>query len=205
MTSKPKILIAIDPGSQKTGVAVMRIIAREGYLPNASEVTLLDVSGLIRTRRRDELPVRLYDIATQLTAILTNCIGFHFQVMDLVGIVVEDPRDFPNQIRRRTADGPDVKVSTSAGTHVTLGAAFGVCLTVAQQVASQHALGTVQMMGSQKWWPRNGSKKLSHDDARDWIARSWPGLEGKGDDVVFAGGMGLQWYVHHHLNQSRKP
>ena len=111
--------------------------------------SITDVSGLIRTHRRDELPVRLYDIATQLTAILTNTIAFHHRVMPIIGIVVEDPRDFPNQIRRRlssvdrlkgtTKPATSTSVATSAGTHVTLGAAFGVCLAVAQQIASQHA------------------------------------------------------------------
>lgn len=201
-TPDPKILIAIDPGSHKTGLAAISITSRPGYLPNGSEVELLEGTTLIRAKQRDPLSIRLHDIACQLQQQIGHIMSFNM-LRRLIAFVVEDPRDFPTQIRRRVSTTPSAKesqvVATSAGTHVTLGAAFGICLATAQQISSTHDIGPVETMGSQKWWPRDGRKKLSHAGAHAFLLSRWPGLKGHGEDVVFAAGMGLQWYIHNRL------
>lgn len=205
MPALPNIVIAIDPGTHKTGVAALVITSGEGYMPNGREVALLPSSELIRSAGRD-LAERLADLARQVRyqveAARREAITAG-GVSQPLAIVVEDPRDFPGRISSRGPGGGGGQ-RTSTATNVTIGAGFGICLAEAHQVA--HA-GTPQIrvatQSSQQWYPRRG-RKLTHEAARDFLKDTYPVLQGQPDDVVFAAGMGLYWYTHTYLTSRLK-
>ena len=202
----PNIVIAIDPGTHKTGVAALVIRSGAGYMPNGREVELLPSSELIRAKGRD-LAERLSDLGRQVRYQLQGALRetvTEAGVTQPLAIVVEDPRDFPGRIGSR-GSGPSSGQRTSTSTNVTIGAGFGICLAEAHNVG--HAatpLIRVATQPSQRWYPRNGGRKLTHDTARMWLQSTYPVLEDQPEDVVFAAGMGLYWYTHTYLTSRLK-
>ena len=203
MSALPNIVIAIDPGTHKTGVAALVITSGEGYMPNGGEVELLPSSDMIRSKGKD-LAERLADLGRQVRYQVQAA---HREAITEAGVtqplavVIEDPRDFPGRATR--AGGGSVRTSTS--THVTIGAGFGICLAEAYNVA--HAATPCFMVTtqpSQKWWPKQRGRKMLHDQARAWLERTYPILQGQPEDVIFAAGMGLHWYTNTYLTSRLK-
>ena len=210
MPALPNIVIAIDPGTHKTGVAALVIRSGEGYMPNGREVDLLPSSEMIRAKGKD-LAQRLADLGRQVRyqveAARREAIT-DGGVTQPLAIVIEDPRDFPGRIRGRA--GASNEQRTSTATNVTIGAGFGICLAEAYNVAHANVArsGTppilVATQPSQKWYPRHGGRKLTHEAARAWLEHTYPILKGQPEDVIFAAGMGLYWYTNTYLTSRLK-
>ncbi len=168
----------IDPGSQRTGVVVVRltevVLERQHWIPHADGVEI-PFHETIRPKGK-KLEVRLADLDDRLRWLLSST------KRDPERWCVEDPREAHHGKRKRATD-------------VTLGAAFGVCVAAVVGATGP----AVELVSSQAWIPktrnrRGGKHPMKHNDARAWLKARWPALEPLSDDECFAAGMVI-WHA----------
>ena len=212
-------VVGIDPGIRKCGIVMLEINAEPGFYPRPNQVAIAEpaatTTALIRPPTSKDLATRLGYLYGILLEYLdagrrSSCTAFLSTEEDgcrddgtpngsTVAIVVEDPRDFPGAAKRHGDPRPGDKrtsVRTSVATHVTIGAAFGVCLAAAHARAIAWPTCPVVTVPSQEWWPRGGGRKLKHDAALERIRLSWPAIASLPEDCVAAAGVAMYWYCN---------
>lgn len=206
-------VVGIDPSIRKCGLVLLEINAEPGFFPRPNQVSIAEPSDttiLIRPPTKPDLATRLGYLYGELLQHLdegrlyTGEDGYRDDGTpngSTVAIVVEDPRDFPGRAQRSgtTPHGKTQKqeaVRTSVATHVTIGAAFGVCLAAAHARSVAWPTCPVVTVPSQVWWPRGSGRKLKHDAAIERLRHAWPALESLPEDCVAAAGVAMYWYCN---------
>lgn len=193
MLSAPTYVIGIDPGFSATGLVTLKlwpeaglihchVLGRETIRTAASRGTGADRVPVLIARRVASLFLRL---DTYLDGAMRNR-------NSPTVIVVEDPTDFKAIpfARRGTQGGTQKDAQRSPKSIATLGAAYGVVLSVATQYEAQ----TVTVP-SNVWYPRGfgGGHKLKHAHAREHLRTRYPALGCCTDDETFAAGVACWW------------